>query len=831
MKKSLLLSLIPLLIMPAACQSKGEKSSSMISDSTISESVTSSSPISETSSSAEESSEQPSSSEEMVSSEELSSSEQSSQDVKEDGLIAKIAYAAHKYDSNIDRYSLAEKANIYGDTSLTRGQFFHLLRCAFENSMPEIMGARRYQGDFETHNVSQTLSKSEQRDYDFLQQHGLIAEDYDPTLASDDDFVNLMLKRIHAYYGESEVDDFAYTVNNDWLYKHDDCDGKTGGEEVFESNLIDSTVLYDNAYNLLKEAAQTPEYANLHYLVDAYENQTVCHYTLEEVFDEIYNATSIDSLFNIVIDEFGEKLMSPLFYYYTNYSTYIYAGTSYRQIRGYKIDASGIFKDLMGKDYKCQFDSFYAEKKDHINEIIDYLEGRFKVPSAITNFIKEYYPACLEMIAGDCVNYYSDSWIDGFNVISDNDDDILNVASDGVYTLDSLFDRANLHFPHYVMKYFEFYILYAIGERLTDSSFLPYLKSFLYLNYLCQMESLVFDYEEEITKANVVTMAGYNLLNYYQTTARYTQVVEATDTLFKELIHQLKENATINGWLSDSGVDALTNKANKVRHSLYGEFDGKDIDFSIIQNNFSDDFMTNLITYKKNVAYLWLDFAQKQDAGTMDFAEAMHLAMEPFTPNAFYFQYSNCIYITMGYLFSKGDDMANFSLEKLLGTFGLVMGHEITHGFDSNGCYFDGDGKTIPGSIFPAKDLTKFKEKQSDVIELYTYENMPGLNQNGKKTLSEDLADIGGLGICLGIAKSVDRTFDYQEFYRVLGQNFMSKASRKRYIDVHMTGDVHAFSAGRLNTLMMARSEFAQAFDVNKWDGMYRNPDEEIIIW
>ena len=88
----------------------------------------------------------------------------------------------------------------------------------------------------------------------------------------------------------------------------------------------------------------------------------------------------------------------------------------------------------------------------------------------------------------------------------------------------------------------------------------------------------------------------------------------------------------------------------------------------------------------------------------------------------------------------QADDAINY------GGIGAVIGHEVSHGFDDSGSKFGPDGNLK--SWRTPEDRAKFEERAACVVDQFNgYEVQPGLNVNGKLTLSENIGDLGGLAI------------------------------------------------------------------------------------
>jgi putative endopeptidase len=212
--------------------------------------------------------------------------------------------------------------------------------------------------------------------------------------------------------------------------------------------------------------------------------------------------------------------------------------------------------------------------------------------------------------------------------------------------------------------------------------------------------------------------------------------------------------------------------------------------------------------------------------------------MTPPTVNAYYSQGMNDINFPAGILqppfydFSK-DAAVNF------GGIGVVIGHEMTHGFDDQGSKFDGHGNVREWQS-PA-DRKAFTERTDcEVNEYGNFEAAPGQKLNGSLTLGENTADNGGLRLAYSalmaslakepgtVAPQVDGYTPAQRFFLSFGQiwceNVREQAARSRALT-----DPHSPGQWRVNGAVQNFDEFGKAFSCKKGAPMY--PENSCRVW
>lgn len=211
--------------------------------------------------------------------------------------------------------------------------------------------------------------------------------------------------------------------------------------------------------------------------------------------------------------------------------------------------------------------------------------------------------------------------------------------------------------------------------------------------------------------------------------------------------------------------------------------------------------------------------------------------MTPQTVNAYYSPLSNEICFPAGilqapYFNPDADPAENY------GAIGVVIGHEMTHGFDDQGSQFDKDGNFA--NWWTDADKEKFESLTSGLAEQFDNIIVLGdTHANGRFTLGENIADQGGLRVAytayhnsLGDSegKVIDGFTPDQRFYLSYA-NVWAGNIRDEEILLRTKTDPHSLGRWRVNGSLRNIEPFFKAFDIKDGDAMYLAPDKRIIIW
>lgn len=217
--------------------------------------------------------------------------------------------------------------------------------------------------------------------------------------------------------------------------------------------------------------------------------------------------------------------------------------------------------------------------------------------------------------------------------------------------------------------------------------------------------------------------------------------------------------------------------------------------------------------------------------------------MTPQTVNAYYNPLANEIVFPAGILQAPFFDAAASDAENY-GGIGVVIGHEMTHGFDDQGCNFDAQGNMV--NWWTPEDKEAFDKMAQGLVEQFNeVEVLPGLYANGQFTLGENIADQGGLRVSRTAfldsqkKKGVDITadsakidgFDPMQVFYLNYANIWAGNIRPEEIRSLTTGDVHSLGENRVNVTLRNITPFFEAFGIKEGDKMYRPAEEQVVIW
>ncbi len=211
--------------------------------------------------------------------------------------------------------------------------------------------------------------------------------------------------------------------------------------------------------------------------------------------------------------------------------------------------------------------------------------------------------------------------------------------------------------------------------------------------------------------------------------------------------------------------------------------------------------------------------------------------MTPQTVNAYYSPVTNEICFPAGilqppYFDLSADDAQNY------GAIGVVIGHEMTHGFDDSGRKFDKDGNLK--EWWTEEDANQFTQLADRLVEQFNkVEVAPGVFANGKYTLGENIADQGGLRLALTAYKDyvtdketvdIDGFSPLQRFYLAYA-NVWAANIRDEEILMRTNTDPHSLGRNRVNVTLKNITPFHEAFGTKESDPMFLPEEERVIIW
>ena len=211
--------------------------------------------------------------------------------------------------------------------------------------------------------------------------------------------------------------------------------------------------------------------------------------------------------------------------------------------------------------------------------------------------------------------------------------------------------------------------------------------------------------------------------------------------------------------------------------------------------------------------------------------------MTPQTVNAYYNPTTNEICFPAGILQypffdMEEDDAFNY------GAIGVVIGHEMTHGFDDQGRQFDKDGNFA--NWWTDEDAAKFNERTQVIVDFFDkIEVLPSLNANGKLTLGENIADHGGLMISMQAFKNATKEnplpvingFTPEQRFYLSYSGVWAGHVRDEEIRNLTKSDVHSLSRWRVNGTLPHIDDWYTAFGITENDPMFVPAEERLKIW
>lgn len=302
------------------------------------------------------------------------------------------------------------------------------------------------------------------------------------------------------------------------------------------------------------------------------------------------------------------------------------------------------------------------------------------------------------------------------------------------------------------------------------------------------------------------------------------EVKDDITVIIKECIDAYRVMLEAEDWLSGETKEKALEKLDHI--TINAAYPDKWEDTDELQITSKEDggsyfnALAEIVSYKLEL--------QKKQVNTKIDREAWATDMALTDVNAYYNPYDNSINIIGGIL-GGSFYRADMTEEEKLAGIGSVIGHEISHAFDTMGAQFDKNGNFA--NWWADEDYAAFEARAQKLIDYYNTivpfddgENYPGSNIQG-----EAIADMAGVKCMLLLAKE-EEGFNYDEFFRSYALLWKSIYTRE-FCELVVSQDSHPMNYLRVNVTLMQQPEFYETYGIKEGDGMYMAEEDRISVW
>ena len=627
----------------------------------------------------------------------------------------------------------------------------------------------------------------------------------------------------------SPKEDFHLYVNLNWLQKNDIPEGKkdfgsfSEVENVIQKNILE-VLTNQNIQGIDAENVRSLYHA----ILDWDARNAVGMKPLEDIISQIKGITTIDQLSDFITDPEKTFLVNQFFSVF-NQPGYD-DSTSYITTIDYDnfiLDDAAEYKkrteigDRYYQAYLYRTKSLFARLGYSEAQAEKMLEDTLKLESLLakksyTNaeenspyFLKKvmniYSP---EKTFALCKNYPLKRFIEraGYG----NAKEFMIISPKNLAEVDKIYKKENLeqiktllivkvvnHYSSLLDK--EAYDIFLTAENMINGS-----------------SGKISD--QKMAVESVQNMLNTPLNRAYLARYDLSKLKENITAICKNLISIYRNMLEEEDWLSETTRAKAIEKLDNIRiNAIYPE---KWIDYSGLKLK-GLSFIDCLKTIDAYNRKLTASYTNEKVDKELWASDVLLIA------NAFYNPSENSINIIPG-LLDKPFYYEGMSQEALLGGIGCVIGHEISHAFDTQGAQFDKDGNMC--NWWTKADYAAFQKRAAKLIAYYDSITIwEGLQAQGQLVQTEAIADMAGVKAILKYTETIP-DFNYREFFEAFATIWRRMMTPEA--DYWYTfNDVHPKACLRTNVTVQQFDEFYKTYDVKPGDNMYLAPEDRILVW
>ena len=323
---------------------------------------------------------------------------------------------------------------------------------------------------------------------------------------------------------------------------------------------------------------------------------------------------------------------------------------------------------------------------------------------------------------------------------------------------------------------------------------------------------------EQFALSETRALLEYKVGALYAKKYQNQEVCKAVERICHDVIDEYARMIDGADWLSDEGKAALTEKLRGIICYVGADISQEPIeeDAALIGETLLDTAI-NFKAIEPQSIGVWLTYPAESGGDSL---------LLPQEVNAIYDPRDNTLLVTTAFLNPPFFRLDADAIENLAGV-GDTIAHEISHAFDSEGIKFNAEGNYDPEWL-PEADRTAFQERMQRTADYYSRFSVFGSSHvNGTLTLTENLADIGGLQCVLGLAKTPE---EKKKLFECYSRNEGTLYS-ENYIQSLLMDNPHSPASIRVNAVVACFDEFYELYDVQPGDALYVAPEDRLRRW
>jgi len=732
--------------------------------------------------------------------------------------------AAVKYNDELSKESLEQ---LYIESSkdekndyITKPEAFSMMLYAFELNTPAAGNNKRI-GIFDLKNDDEKINNNE--DFDKFLSLGILTQDEISdlnTITSSE--LNRILSKIYTYIGTNKKDDFYTSVNKEWLENSEIPPGYSSYTNFlavkFENDKKIENIINSSISSNAPKGSPSQKIGDFYKsFVNIEKRNSDGLKPLEKYMNMIHETETIDEL--LTVDSYFSKNLGieTLSYFFimndakdSSVNALYYLGLPIPNNKSDYVDPSEGFADAY-KEYLNTILGFLNEDGEYAEEIIN-LENRIASNSLDPKDsidVDNYYNPYEKKELGKMFNGIDfEKMVENYGF--DKSNTIIVYDEGAVKTTGEILVEENLD----ELKALSKVNLYRAFENILTEDHIKASETFRKKRYGISGEKTLnqkaIDYENSLFPDYI---GQIYVEKYFSKAAK-----EDVEKMVNEFINEYKIMLEDNDWLGEKTKEKAIEKllAMRIKVGYPDEWDDSLAEAIVSEDNlFNNVISVNVAKNKKRIEDLYKPVDKDKWSIPVQ------------TVNAFYDPANNEIVFPAAILQGVFYDV-NRPKEENLGGIGMAIAHEITHSFDNNGSKYDKNGNA--NEWWTEEDKANFQEQCEEMIKIFDgIEIIPGIFSDGNLTLSENIADLGGLKCALQVCLK-DENADIKKFFESNAVIWRYLITREQ-LENYSKNDVHAPNKLRVNIAFGNIDEFYTTFDVKEVDHMFIPETDRVTIW